>query len=122
LKLLADQNVHRRVVLSLRDAGYDVEFIQETMPGRPDQEILARPDIGAMIFITGDKGFGRWLFEQGLTRPLAVLFSRLPHGDWAGTSERLLALLERGVMPGQMVTITKDGERAKPFPIGASND
>ena len=122
MKLLADQNVHSRVVLALRTAGYDVEFIQETMPGRADEEILARSDIGTLVFITGDKGFGRWIFDQGLPPPLAVLFSRLPHKEWAITAERLSAILERGVPPGQMITITESGERAKPFAIGAEND
>lgn len=110
------------MVLTLREAGYDVEFIQETMPGRSDEEILARPDISNLIFITGDKGFGRWIFEQGLPPPLAVLFSRLPHGKWATTAKRWIAILERGAAPGQMITITESGERAKPFSIGAEND
>ncbi|PAX08204.1 DUF5615 family PIN-like protein [Sphingomonas lenta] len=121
MKLLADQNVHRRVVLRLRDAGYDVEFILETMPGRLDEQILARPDIGELVFITGDKGFGRWIFDLGLPRPLSILYSRLPQPDWADTADRLLRILEEGVAPGQMITITKDGERTKPFPLGASN-
>jgi len=92
------------------------------MPGRADEEILARPDIATMIFITGDKGFGRWIFQRGLPPPRAILFSRLPHGEWATTAKRLIAILERGVTPGQMVTITETGERAKPFSIGAEND
>lgn len=121
MRLLADQNVHRRVVECLRQAGFDVEFILETMPGRPDEEILARPDIGSLIFITGDKGFGDWLFNKRLPQPLALLLSRLPQPEWQRTSDRLIAILERGVLPGQMVTITKDGERAKPFPVGADN-
>ena len=121
MKLLADQNVHRRVVLRLREAGYDVEFILETMPGRLDPDILARPDIGEFVFITGDKGFGDWIFHQGLPRPSAILFSRLPHPQWADTADRLIALLEEGVQPGQMITITKGGERVKPFPLGASD-
>lgn len=121
MKLLADQNVHRRVVLRLREAGYDVEFILETMPGRLDPEILARADIGALIFITGDKGFGNWVFNLGLPPPLAILFSRLPHSEWDATADRLIAVLEGGTMAGQMITITQDGERTKPLPIGANN-
>lgn len=114
--------MHSRVVLSLRSAGYDVESILETMPGKLDEEILARRDIGDLVFITGDKGFGRWLFQRGLPKPLTVLFSRLPHREWDVTAKRLLTILERGVPPGQMVTITKRGERTKPFSTGASND
>lgn len=116
---MADQNVHARVVLGLRAAGYTVEFIQETMPGKRDEELLGRSDIGQHIFITGDKGFGDWVFNKGFSRPLAILLTRLPHPEWAETVQRLVALLERGTLPGQMVTITKQGDRIKPFPIGA---
>ena len=116
VKLLADQNVHRRVVVRLREAGFDVEFIEETMPGLSDQEILSRPDIGEMTFITGDKGFGNWIFKLGLPAPDAILFSRLPHGEWQSTAERLVAILERGSIAGQMITITKSGERSKALP------
>ena len=121
MKLLADQNVHRRVVLRLREAGYDVEFILETMPGRTDEQILARPDIGRLIFITGDKGFGDWIFNLGLPAPLAVLYSRLPQPDWAVTVDRLIAVLEGTPLAGQLITITKDGERAKSLPTGAND-
>lgn len=119
MRLLADQNVHRRVVVRLREAGYAVEYIEETMPGRLDPDILARADIGELIFITGDKGFGDWTFNKGLPRPFAILLSRLPHPDWAETADRLIAILERGVASGQMITITKSADRAKPFPLGA---
>jgi hypothetical protein len=119
VRLLADQNVHRRVVVRLREAGFAVEYILETMPGRLDQDILARPDIGEVIFITGDKGFGDWTFNKRLPRPLAILLSRLPHPDWAETADRLMAILERGIAPGQIITITKSADRAKAFPPGA---
>ncbi len=121
MHLLADQNVHVRVVARLRDAGYAVEHILETMPGASDEDILARVDIGAMIFITGDKGFGDWTFNKGLPRPMAILLSRLPHPAWAETADRLAACLERSIEPGQMITITKAGDRVKPFPSGATN-
>ena len=116
MKLVADQNVHRRVVLHLRDVGFEVEFLDETMPGRSDQEILSRSDIGDAIFITGDKGFGKWIFNEGLPAPHAILFSRLSHSEWRSTAERLIALLEGGSIAGQMITITNAGDRAKALP------
>jgi Domain of unknown function (DUF5615) len=119
VRLLADQNVHRRVVVRLREAGYGVEYIQETMPGRLDPDILARADIGELIFITGDKGFGDWTFNKGLPTPRAILLTRLPHPDWSDTADRLIAILERGITPGQIITITKAADRARSFPPGA---
>ncbi|WP_375396979.1 DUF5615 family PIN-like protein [uncultured Sphingomonas sp.] len=121
MKLLIDQNVHRRVVLCLRKAGYDVEFILETMPGRLDQEILARTDISTLVFITGDKGFGDWVFNQGLLAPLAILLSRLPHGEWQATADRLIEVLEGGASPGQITILIKDGVRRRALPSGVNN-
>ena len=103
-------------MLSLREAGYDVEFIQETMPGRSDQEILSRTDIGNVIFITGDKGFGSWIFNLGLPAPNALMFTRLPHFEWRLTADRLIALLEGASIAGQMITITNTGDRRKALP------
>lgn len=121
MRILADQNVHRGVVTRLREAGFDVEYILETMPGRLDHEILARQDIGELIFVTGDKGFGDWIFNKGLPRPYAVMLSRLPHPEWPATAARLIAWLEQGIAPGQMITLTPNGDRTKPFPTGATN-
>ena len=118
---MADQNVHSRVVARLRQAGFEVEFLQETMPGRLDPDILARSDIGDHILITGDKGFGDWIFNKGLGQPHAILLSRLPHPAWVETADRLIDCLERGVAPRQMTTITERGERLKPCPHGASH-
>ncbi len=106
------------MVLCLREAGFEVEYIQETTPGRPDQQILARPDIGSFILITGDKGFGDWIFNKGLGRPSAILLRRLPHSEWAATAERIIDLLVRGVGQGQIITITRDGARTRQFPTG----
>ncbi len=91
------------------------------MPRRLDPEILARPDIDQFIFVTGDKGFGDWIFNKGLPQPLVIRLSRMPQPEWTTTAERLIAILERGVEPGQMVTITKDGVRTRPFSTGVSN-
>jgi hypothetical protein len=40
VKLLADENVPRRAVVALREAGHDVLSIAEASPGLPDTEVL----------------------------------------------------------------------------------
>jgi len=108
-------------VLRLREAGHEVEYVLETKPGRSDADILARPDVAELVFVTGDKGFGTWTFNLGLPRPLATMLDRCPHPDWANTADRILDILEQGVPAGQMITLTKDGVRIRPFPAGVSN-
>ena len=121
MRLLVDENVHRVVVARLREAGHEVEWIKQTSPGALDPEILGRPDLGSMIFVTHDRGFGDLIFSKGLPTPYAILYTRLPHRLPNLTADLLIALLERGVSAGQMVTIKRDGSRTKPFPSGASD-
>ena len=121
MQLLADENVHRRVVARLRGAGFDVEWIKETQPGEHDSDILSRPDIASVILITHDRDFGELLFRHGLPTPYAVLYVRLEHRLADETADRLIAQLEAGVAGGQLITITKSGARAKPFSAGETH-
>jgi Flp pilus assembly CpaF family ATPase len=53
-----------------------------------------------------------------MTRPRAILYSRLGRADLRHAADRIVAVIERGVEAGHMFTITKDGERSRPFPAG----
>lgn len=119
MRLLLDENAHVIVVKRLREAGFDLEWVSETTPGALDHEILARPDIGAFILVTNDGDFGDLIFNHGMPTPKSILYTRLPHRAAEQTAVRLIALLEAGVPAGQMITLTKNGERTKPFPAGA---
>lgn len=121
MAILADENTHRSVVDRLREAGYAVEWLYETRPGESDLEILERPDIATAILITNDRDFGDLIFNRGGPAPRTILYTRLPHRDADATANRLIALLADGVPAGQMITITKNGNRIRPFPLGASN-
>jgi len=119
MRLLADEGLHRIVVMRLREAGFVVEWVRESARGMPDAQILSRSDIGDLVLITNDRDYGELIFNKGLPRPCSILYSRLPHRLYDLTANRLIACLEGGVAPNQLLTITMDGERAKPFPIGA---
>ena len=118
MRLLADENVHGKVVAALRGRGYDVAWVKEIARSADDSDILARPDIGAYVFITNDRDFGDLILRQRSPAPLAVLYTRTPHRDWEGTTALLVAELERGVTPNQIATITRDGVRRRAFPTG----
>ena len=119
MRFLADENMHKGVVMRLRAAGLDVEWISHSTPGVSDRHILLRPDIGQHVLITGDSDFGDLIFNGGMPSPNAILYVRLAHLLVELTADRLLALVERGGFEGHIITITKDGERRKPFPAGA---
>ena len=121
MRLLADENQHPAVIARLRAAGHDVEWIRETSRGVIDEVILERPDIGAFIFVTDDRDFGDLIFNRGYPAPRAILYNRLNRVHPDAIADRLLALIEHGAIEGHILTITKDGERRKPFPTGAEN-
>ena len=121
MNLLADENQHPAVVARLRAAGHVVEFIRESSPGARDEDILARQDIGSWVLVTYDSDFGNLIFNRGLPSPGAVLYLRLNRVSPSDIAARLLDLLEAGIELRHITTITRDGERLKPFPAGAYN-
>ncbi len=119
MHLLADENQHPVVVVRLRSAGHAVEWIRETSRGAKDPEILARGDITTLILITDDRDFGDLIFNRGYPAPRAILYNRLNRVHPDAIADRLIAVLAGGGFEGHITTITKDGERSKPFPAGA---
>ncbi|MFD1786850.1 DUF5615 family PIN-like protein [Sphingomonas floccifaciens] len=121
MRLFADENVHRKVVFALRATGRTVEWIRESSAGTEDPDILARPDIGDLVLITNDGDFGNLIFQELRRAPRAILYTRTLHRDWQGTTDLILAELERGIVADHMTIITKDGTRRRPFPTGEDN-
>ena len=121
MRLLADENQHPVVVTRLRGAGHDVEWIRETSRGATDEAILERVDIATLVVVTDDRDFGDLIFNQGYPAPEAILYNRLNRTHPDAIAKRLIALIERGDLKGHIITITKDGERRKPFPTGVQN-
>jgi predicted nuclease of predicted toxin-antitoxin system len=122
VRLLADENVHGKVVRALRERGFEVEWIKESSRGISDSLILSRQDIGSLILITNDRDFGDLIFNQGLSPPKALLYTKLPHRDWQLVANRLIAVLDEGVSAGHIVTLSSDRNRISPFPFGALYD
>ena len=116
--MLADENVHGKVVTALRAQGYRLEWVKEIARGTGDADLLALPDIGELVFITNDRDFGELVLRRLLPHPLAILYTRTAHRDWQLTTALLVAELEAGVFPAHIATLTKDGVRRRPFPIG----
>ena len=121
MRLLADENVHGKVVARLRSRGYALDWVKEIAGGADDPVLLAFEDMRSTVFITNDRDFSDLIFRQGLPPPLALLYTRTEHRDWELTASLLIAELERGVMTGQIAILTADGVRRRAFPTGAEN-
>ncbi len=81
MRIPADENVSRRLVLNLRERGHDVAWVREDSPGIPDAEVLARAEAEGRLVVTFDKGFGELAFRSGLSARCGVLLFRTAVGS-----------------------------------------
>lgn len=58
MKLLADACVERAIVVALRAAGHDVEYMLEISPRMGDEEVLQKAQAEHRALLTNDVGFG----------------------------------------------------------------
>jgi predicted nuclease of predicted toxin-antitoxin system len=91
---LADENVAAPLVLALREAGWDVDYVLESRPGLADDAVLQWASDEGRVLLTEDKDFGELVFR--LKRNTSgVLMLRLPEGLWFQRWARLRVVLER---------------------------
>lgn len=90
MKVVADEEIDRDIVISLRHNGFDVLYVAETGKATPDPDVLGLSVSTSALLLTQDKDFGELVFRQskasfgvllvrlnGLTGPeKAVLVSR----------------------------------------------
>jgi len=117
MRLVADQNVERPVVVLLREAGHDLLYIAESAPGIPDTEVLRLADQEARLLITNDKDFAELAFLQRKTET-GILLVRMPLARSLQKAERIIELLEdQGpVLFEALTVVTADAARRRPLP------
>lgn len=77
MKLLADENVERPIVASLRAHGHQVTSIAELAPGITDTEVLELANQEEELLVTADKDFGDLIFQRHY-QIVGVILVRLP--------------------------------------------
>lgn len=117
MRILADENLARALVVRLRATGHDVLWIRELAPGTPDEKVLALAQAEGRIVATFDKGFGDLAFHARLPASSGVLLFRIRGDTAASIAERALeALMSRESWSGHFATITNEGIRIRPLP------
>jgi predicted nuclease of predicted toxin-antitoxin system len=64
MRLVADENIDRPIIDSLRGSGFEVVAIAEVARGSDDEAVLSRSVAEAGILLTSDKDFGDLVFRQ----------------------------------------------------------
>jgi predicted nuclease of predicted toxin-antitoxin system len=63
-KFLVDEGCDAIIVRTLRKLGYDVSFVAEISPGKPDQDILSWGHSEERIVITEDRDFSELVYRD----------------------------------------------------------
>lgn len=77
MNLLADENVDRQIVESLRRDGHDVLYIAEVEPSVSDAVVFDRANEKSALLVTGDKDFGEIVFRDNRLSSGGVVLLRL---------------------------------------------
>lgn len=77
MRILADENVHERVVDLLRGDGHDVVWVKEERPRTPDPNVLEWATRESRLLITYDKDFGEITQRQQHSAPHGVILFRI---------------------------------------------
>ena len=118
MRLLADENVSGTVIEGLRERGYDVFSVKESMRSERDDVILARAQADQRIVVTHDKDFGELAFRSQLSASCGVILLRLAGSDPDTDNERVLEAIEsRSDWAGHFSVVTDDRIRMRPLPV-----
>jgi predicted nuclease of predicted toxin-antitoxin system len=94
LKLLANENIPRLLVASLRQRGHDVVWIYEGERGMGDPRVLADALQQRRVLLTCDKDFGELIFRLGNDASCGVVLVRLMSKSQSQFTDRVLPVLE----------------------------
>ena len=65
LRFLADESCDFAAVRALRDEGFDVLAVAETVPGAEDDRVIAYAVREGRVLLTEDKDFGQLVYAAG---------------------------------------------------------
>lgn len=114
MRILANENVTRTVIESLRAKGHDVLSVKESLRGEKDEAILAKAQSEQYLVLTHDKDFGELAFRFGLPSECGVILVRLSGTNRDADNQRVLDAIEsRSDWPGHFSVITEDRIRMR---------
>jgi len=119
MKFLADECIWRDVVDSIREAGFERDWIHDIAPGMSDPGVLKLSVTDKLLLVSEDTDFGELIFRQDLEAygVVRVRLSRFKgrRKEIAGlVGSRIAEIAER--LAGQFTTIDPDRTRQRVLP------
>jgi predicted nuclease of predicted toxin-antitoxin system len=118
IRLLADENLPKASVVSLRTAGHDIRSIAEDMSGASDRAVLALARSENRYLLTFDRDFGDLIYRHGEAAPPGVIYFRLLPADPEELARIMKALVQRPEirLEGRLTIVTRKQVRQRPLP------
>jgi predicted nuclease of predicted toxin-antitoxin system len=109
------------VIKELRQRGWDVLSVKESMCGADESAILNRAESEQRLVVTQDKDFGELAFKYRLPSLCGVILFRLSGANPASDNKRILeAIISRSDWAGHFSVVTDDRIRMRSLPVGGS--
>jgi predicted nuclease of predicted toxin-antitoxin system len=114
MKVFADENVPRAIIVWLRGHGQDVLWAAETHPGTPDADWLRQAQDAKRVILTSDKDFGELAFRDHLNSYGVILLrlDDLPVTDRVARLEAVWSVVEANPT-GKFIVITESKVRVR---------
>ena len=120
MRIIVNENIANSVIQGLRQRGWDVFAVKESMRGAEDAEILKRAEAEQRLVVTQDKDFGELAFKYRLPASCGIVLFRLSGADPAADNQRILEVIEsRTDWVGNFSVVTNDRIRMRSLPDGA---
>jgi predicted nuclease of predicted toxin-antitoxin system len=119
MRILADSNIQRSTVNSLRREGHDVVWVMERDVDPGDKAILEEAVRADRVVITADKGFGRLVTLEKRPHAGLILVDETPTvGAQSSIVLKCLQRFEDDLGAGAFLRLAADGRvrRQKPKP------
>lgn len=116
MRILADENVPRSIVVWLRAEGHDVLYAAESRHRVPDDDLLAEAEAQGYVVLTEDKDFGELIFRDQRNSHGVILLRM----DDLSASARLArlqaawAVIEAN-LPGHFIVVSRTKLRVRPL-------
>jgi len=114
-KLLADENIPKKTIETLKSKGIDITAIIDTSPGLSDRKVIEVANKDNRIIITFDKDFAGLIFRERL-KVKGLILLRIPPVSPEHLAERIEYVLSRKIpLEKKIIVIDEDKIRVTPL-------
>ncbi|MFI5200923.1 MAG: DUF5615 family PIN-like protein [Candidatus Kapaibacterium sp.] len=116
MKFLADENFPIDSVIILREAGFEVDSIQELSSSLDDTSILDIAVTSGSILLTFDRDFGDLIFNRQLPAPNGIVYFRFNPLTSEEPARMFLNLITEVKFEDNITVITRGNIRQRELP------